>query len=700
MAHPVDKIITLLQGLKDTATEAGKSEELTYVKFEYWCKNSKITLSKAIAKENADIDALQNTIEAKTKQASVLTEQIAGLEEELGNLDAATAKAQNVRDQAAKLYKDADTDYDATIKAIGDALTALSETRTATDSGLAVVRQRVQKVAALALISATVEQREALQDFMGDEAAAAPASAARPELKAKGDEKTHQKKYAFKSDSVIELLKSLKAKFEDDKLASTKAETNSINGHSLASDARTNAVKAATDSKDAKTTELSSTEGELATAQNELASTQADLEADSKLLDATDKQCAVKASEWADRSATREQEIEALEAAVKILAKVTGVRTEAPSNPVPPASPLDAAEEAATDFLQLPDTDPKQRAVQLLRKEASETHSRALYRLAQEISQTPGKGPFDQVSNMIQKMIFRLMTEQTDEDKHKGWCDEELMKSNVSKTDKEDKHAMLTAKIDANTATAQERTIEIEENSKMLAAIGEHVSEATEIRQTGKSENKKAVKDSQDAQSALSNAVAVLETHYKKSGAVATEAWELVQKGVDLPATPSTWDSSYTEVADPAKQPGGILTVLKATSADFSKMEAETRAQEETDEREYEEDMKRSEIEKARRLKESDMKSAEKKRLLDKVASHSKVRKQTASDLESVNQYVADLQHACVDGDSTYEDRKAARAKEIDALHEAQGILAQAFAAPAPAPSAAAFLAPLFAHGD
>jgi len=32
-----------------------------------------------------------------------------------------------------------------------------------------------------------------------------------------------------------------------------------------------------------------------------------------------------------------------------------------------------------------------------------------------------------------------------------------------------------------------------------------------------------------------------------------------------------------------------------------------------------------------------------------------------------------------VDGDSTYEDRKAARTKEIDALHKAQDILAEAF---------------------
>jgi hypothetical protein len=693
-AHPITDVVALLKGLSEKAKAAGQSEELTYVKFEHWCTNSKKTLSASIAKEKSEISALQDEVAGKQRQSDVLTKQIAGLEEELGQLDAASSAAQAQRDSANALYLDAERDYTATIEAIDQALAALTDTKTAT-TGLAVARQRVRKVAGLALaMSATAEQRAALLEFIGHDhfVASAPApAAARPDLKAEGDQAAHVKKYAFKSDSVIELLKSLKANFEDEKLASTKAETNSMNGFSLARDARQNAISATTTSKDAKSGELSSIQGELATAQLELSGLQSDLEADSNLLTSTDKQCALKASEWAERSTTRQQEIEALEAAVGIIAKVTGVRTEAPKNPVLPASPLEVLELKRQAFLQLPDTDPKRRAVQLLREEARETHSKALYRLAQEIS-AHGAGPFDEVNNMIQKMIQRLMSEQTDEDTHKNWCDAELTKSNTSKANKIEKHAMLTAKIDADTATAQLRTTEVEDNSVMLAAIAQHAAEATEIRQTGKAENAAALKDSQDSQAALANAIAVLEAHYKESGMIEKQAWEFVQRGVDLPDQPSTWDSGYTGVADPTNQPAGIVSVLKKVAADFSRMEAETRAQEETDQLAFEEDMKRCAIEKARRSKESDMKSQEKRRLLDKVAAHSKTRKQTASELESVTQYVADLQHACVDGDSTYADRKAARAKEVEALHEAQGILAQAFAAPAPAP-AVAFLA-------
>jgi len=50
-----------------------------------------------------------------------------------------------------------------------------------------------------------------------------------------------------------------------------------------------------------------------------------------------------------------------------------------------------------------------------------------------------------------------------------------------------------------------------------------------------------------------------------------------------------------------------------------------------------------------------------------------------AGELEKTEQYLTDLKPACVNGDSSYEDRKAARTKEIGALQKAQVILEDAF---------------------
>jgi len=299
--------------------------------------------------------------------------------------------------------------------------------------------------------------------------------------------------------------------------------------------------------------------------------------------------------------------------------------------------------------------------------------------LAQEISAHLA-GPFDAVNNMIQKMIFHLMDEQKDEDKHKYWCDLELNKTEISKADKEDKMAELKAKLDMAQATVQTLTMEIKAADAMVQTISAHMDEAASIREAGKSENKESAKDAQDAQAALSSAIAILEAFYKDSGMVKKEAWELLQRApVTLPAEPATWGSSYTGVADPTNQPAGIIAVLKKVSADFASMEAQTLAQEESDQKIFEEDMKLCDIEKARHAKASEVKGQERKRLVGKIASMTASRKHVSDEKEAVEQYLKDLQHACVDGDSTYEDRKAARTKEIDALKEAQIILATAF---------------------
>eukprot|EP00408_Alexandrium_pacificum_P053582 CAMPEP_0171255518 /NCGR_PEP_ID=MMETSP0790-20130122/52810_1 /TAXON_ID=2925 /ORGANISM="Alexandrium catenella, Strain OF101" /LENGTH=565 /DNA_ID=CAMNT_0011723477 /DNA_START=145 /DNA_END=1838 /DNA_ORIENTATION=- len=565
---------------------------------------------------------------------------MAGLDVELVKLQAADAAAANMRSSEAALYASADTDYTSTIAAIEQALAALEAAESSTDS-LLLAQRKVQQALVLSEARATEEQRQVLTAFVQEGATSTP----RPSLKSQGDYNKHVKKYAFKSNSVIEMLKELKLKFEDEKLATTKGETNAINAYQLAKAARADLTGKATASKSVKATELSDAQAARIQAEGSLNTTQDDLTADAATLAQTTKACAVKRSEWAQRSETRAKELEAMKAAIDILSKATGVRTEAPQNPVPPPSPV--------SLLELGSADPKMKAVELLRASAQATHSHALERLAQEIT-AHLSGPFDAVNNMVQKMIFHLMDEQRDEDKHKNWCDLELNKTDISKLDKEGRMAELKAKIDDAQATVQLLTNEIAAADKMAQTIAEHMNEAAEIRTTGKAENKEAVRDAQDAQTALSSAIAVLEAFYKDSGMVKKEAWELLQRApVALPTDPATWGSSYTGTTDPMAQPAGIIAVLKKVSAEFASMEAQTLAQEESDQNIFEEDRKLNEIEKARRIKESEVKDQEKKRLVGKTASMTASRKHVSDEKEAVEQYFKDLQHACVDGDST-----------------------------------------------
>jgi len=316
--------------------------------------------------------------------------------------------------------------------------------------------------------------------------------------------------------------------------------------------------------------------------------------------------------------------------------------------------------------------------VALLKEAATDAHSRALERLAVEVA-AHLNGPFDAVNNMVQKMIFRLMDEQKQEDEHKDWCDQEIKKTNVMKTDKEDKIADLKAEIKVETGKVAELTNEIESANKMIADIVAFVNEATDIRNTGKKENAASVKDSKDAQKSVTNAIAVLTTFYKSSGEIEKEPWEFIQKPVNLGKNPATWDSSYTGVQDPDKKGSGIISILEGVLSEFSKMEADTKAQEATDQKEFEDAMKDNAIEKAGRTQEVEMKTNEKKRRTEKITSLSSTKKDTTGELGKTEQYLSDLRQPCVAGDSKYGDRKAARSKEIGALKKAQGILEDAF---------------------
>merc|ERR1719199_1162243 len=112
---------------------------------------------------------------------------------------------------------------------------------------------------------------------------------------------------------------------------------------------------------------------------------------------------------------------------------------------------------------------------------------------------------------------------------------------------------------------------------------------------------------------------------------------EFIQAPAKLPKNPATWDSPYTQVADPSKQPGGIISVLENINADFSKMEAETKSQEQVDQKEFESAMKENAIEKANRSKESEMKNAEKARRPEKIGSLQASKKDTSAELEKTN---------------------------------------------------------------
>jgi len=643
--HPIGKVIAMIEDLKVKAQQEGEAEAVSYTKFEYWCKNSLKELSTAITADKEKIETLEDQIEAKTKLIEQMKIEIAELEKQLAASEAAAKKAKDIREETEADYTAANEDFDKTISAIDECITALEDSK----AGL-LAQKKVLKVINLAKFLVSEKEHAVLTSFLQQTQTEDP------------------KVYSFKSQNVIELLKKLKEKFETDKLDATKAETNSLNAYNLAKAARDQEDEAATKAKEEKETIQSTAEEDLATFEEELASTKEDVAANEELHGSTSDTCSTRAEEWATRQETRANEIKAMDVAIKILAKVGGVRTPPPT----------LVQSKALSFIQINHPlDPKAKAVNILVAEAKKLHSKSLAKLADRVRKLgASEGPFDEIIQMIQKMIFRLMAEQKDEDDHKNWCDMELEKSTESEKDKSEKLKALEDKIEDAKAKTQKLAGDIEELAAEVNTITGYIQEETDMRNEAKAENALTVKDAKDAQDAISSAIAVLSDFYKESGMVTL----LIQKGpVSLPDEPSTWDAGYTGVADPSNQPDGIISMLETILSDFNKLEADTVAQEEKDQQSYDKDMTEQAVEKAAKEKEGEMKTHEKARLVDKLKSWNGQKKHLVGELEAVQQYLKDLEPACVSGDSTYEDRKQARTDEVEALRKAQTILEEAF---------------------
>jgi len=491
--------------------------------------------------------------------------------------------------------------------------------------------------------------------------------------------KNKVKVYTEHEGEVIETFEEMEGGLEHDKLDVHQREANAQNAYELAKKSRDFAIQAAKDNKKEKEDIKADKGSELAKAETDLEAEQKELSGDSATLDSTDQECKQVNEGWEQRSSIREGEIQAMEMAIKILSKVTGVR-----NPDTHEIPKKAL--AQVSFLQIASapTDAKSKAMALLREAGKKAHNGALEKLATQIMAFDG--PFDKIKAMIQKMTFRLQAEQKDEDDHKNWCDLELQKSQDSTDDKAEKIKLTKIKIEELDAELKLTVKQIVENNEKLADTQTYMAQELNLREENKAEIELTIKDSQAGAEAVAQAITVLRDFYKESGMIAKEPWEFVQiasssNGVKLPDSPATWDASYTGVTDPKSGSDGVLGILDGVATKFATMEADAKLQDTTDQKNFDKDMASKKVEMADIKSNTDMKSQKKESLQQKLDAANAKLKHVTSENDAVLQYLKDLKPACAPGEGSYEDRKQARTDEITALRKAQTILEDAFRA-------------------
>jgi len=261
-----------------------------------------------------------------------------------------------------------------------------------------------------------------------------------------------------------------------------------------------------------------------------------------------------------------------------------------------------------------------------------------------------------------------------------------LTTTNQTIDEKTTKKEELQTSIDSLTAQIASLDADIKKNTVDISEMESAIATAVEDRQAESAENKATIKDAQDAQNAVSNAIAVLEDFYKSTGGIPKADWELAQvsrtarrvKSSEDPEAPSAGfeaGDSYTGTS------GGtaVVDLLSEVATDFASMEAQAKSDETTQQDEHDQWLTATKIDKAAAEKDSEMKSARKLTLSQKLEGKMKDKDHNEKELEATEEYMVNLQPACVEGDSSYEERKAARTTEIEALKQAETILDEAF---------------------
>jgi len=662
--HPAVKIIGMIQKLQEQVKEEGAEDTHVYGKFTYWCDETIKEKNKLIKESKEIIDVSTSTIEALEADIETLKIEIAKLTEEIEEMEEARTNATKIREAEHAVYMKSKTDLEETIQSIKDCITAMKD---GMEGGFLQAKTLIEAYSP----KPEAQHSRVMQMFLQKKVTEDPS--ADKFAKRGGGDAT----YVAKGGDVTEILKKMLMEYEDDLVALEKSEAETKAAYDLADDAKKLAIAASTKSKETKEEVLGEKGQELSNTKDDLKEAQDALLADTTVLQDTTTTCKKRGDEYEQHMKTRDGEYAAMQQAIEILEKVTGVR-----------APEDKGI-SSTVFVQLMSvrkhTDPRAAIVAVLRKVQRGKNTMALSKLADKIEklggkQMPGSGMFDSIKNMIQKMIFHLMDEQKNEDEHKHWCDKEITNTELMITEKTEKSEDADSTITQLAEKIQNLKNGINDNQNFVAETEDEITSRTEDRAADKKENEATIKDAEDAQTAIANAIAVLETFYKESGEVAKEAWEAFAqtKAVShrMEPEPELWaEEEYTGTEGGA----GVIGMLKNCAADFAKMESQARADETAHQDEFDTFLTSASMNKAERTKDTEMKQSRKGRFEDKKSAKEESYEHTTKELDGTKQYRKDLVHACEDGDSSYAERKDARTQEIEALREAQGILEKAF---------------------
>jgi len=393
----------------------------------------------------------------------------------------------------------------------------------------------------------------------------------------------------------------------------------------------------------------------LADSKTALDDTKAQLEADEAFFAATKTSCQEKATQWAQRTRLRTEELQGVAKAIGILSSSEAEET---------------FKNAETTFLQISAVNSESDSSVYKHLKALATKYNSL-RLARIAATAQSGGHFDKVLVAIDKMITMLREEAQLDVKDRDFCER---KQGKNKNDMEDlNYEIEKAKetLDRLENEAKELEAKIKTQEKDIETTEKNIKELTEMRAQEEKEFLQAVKDDTNAIALLDEAIVALTKFYRKNKV------ELLQSGIGEAAEPQPElafkDGNYGGRSGESK---GIVAILSMLKEDFEKEIKTGREEDAVAQANFEKD-RQGLFDTLEAQKELLMNTE--KELADlntKIADLTEHKEQKGKDLEEEEKMKESLTKGCAWVKSHFKSRRDKRQAEIDGLIEAKNFLA------------------------
>merc|ERR1719160_14494 len=674
--------------------EAEKRLEL-FDKFMCYCETSSAELAKSIEEAQDKIPQLESEIKTATEQKAQMEGELVNHKSNREDATEAIEKATAIRKKEANVFGQDSGETKANIDSLGKAVAAISK-------GLGESFLQTPAASVLRQLSLTQDlsttDRDMLSAFLSQK---------------QGDSDPG-------SNEILGMLKQMKEDMEKDLAELIAQEEASDSDFQGLMAAKKKEIAADTHAIETKTARVGELEVKITTLKHDLEDTSESLAEDEKMLVALKKDCAVKKTEHEAAEKMTSQELVALADTIKMLNDDDALELFKKTVP-----------SAAASFIQLKQT-PQQVREDALRviKQAKRrgVHGVPLDFIALALR---GKNAgFEKVIKMIDDMVVILGKDQKEDDKKKEYCAVEFDKSEdtikVLQKETDDAGKVLAEQMDILGNTNEE----IAALEAGIAELDKSVAQATETRKQEHAEYTNNLAANNAAKELIEMAKNRMNKFYNpklykpppKRELSEEERITLNMGGTLAPTEPpggiagtgitamdqeadflqvktrthaedeeeddstaddeedTPWDNKKAQqlLQQKKEAASGVIAMMDGLKNELEMEIQEMEMEEKNSQEDYVALMADAAEKRATDSKAVTMKEGAKAELEDNIQKTKDAKKATDSELVESNGYLAELHNECDFLVQHYEERKEARANELDALGKAKAVLSGA----------------------